>query len=536
MQVEYIERLKNIGLRVTDPSLSSNDKQYLHCLLCSKQFNATPKSKINNSKKSKHIGCPSCVKISQHKQSRIDNYNILSVKFNVLHDIEEFIKFDGYEKINVTNKKCGHTFLTELSNLISKEVNCRICNDLKKSNKCKIFNNEKHLQSLKNKSLFKQYSIKVNIITNKNYIRYKNIINPKNLPRRLAKTNDDGYQLDHIISKKYCFMNNIPPEICGHQNNLEIVSRIYNSMKYSKIIPKFPAIFEPFIPIINKLKIFKNSLANIDNAFTFDNDTIDAPNVLTAVHENKKIIIHYLGLRENSFQVTKNKKGLIELHNRLSKMGYRSIFVFEDEYDKNSNMIISKISHILGNSSLVKIFARKCSIKEISNNIKRDFLNDNHIQGNSISKINLGAYYEEKLVAVMTFYSPKYGKYPDNTYELTRFATNINYKLPGIASKLLNHFKQNFVHNIIFSYADLRWSDGNLYEKLGFKFSHDCKPNYFYIVANERKHRFGYRKNILKDRLSTYDENLTEYVNMINNGIDCVYDCGSKKYIMENNT
>jgi hypothetical protein len=50
-----------------------------------------------------------------------------------------------------------------------------------------------------------------------------------------------------------------------------------------------------------------------------------------------------------------------------------------------------------------KIYARKCIIKEISTELKNDFLNQFHIQGEDKSKIKLGLFYQDELVAVMTF-------------------------------------------------------------------------------------------------------------------------------------
>mgnify|MGYP000079248993 CR=1 FL=1 len=47
---------------------------------------------------------------------------------------------------------------------------------------------------------------------------------------------------------------------------------------------------------------------------------------------------------------------------------------------------------------------------------------------------------------------------------------------------VLKHFIKTYQPKEIISYADRRWSTGNLYDVLGFKFSHNSNPNYFYIV------------------------------------------------------
>ncbi|MBR4315953.1 MAG: hypothetical protein IKP65_03150, partial [Alphaproteobacteria bacterium] len=53
-------------------------------------------------------------------------------------------------------------------------------------------------------------------------------------------------------------------------------------------------------------------------------------------------------------------------------------------------------------------------------------------------------------------------------YELIRFASKIGYQVIGGASKLLSYFRKQYKGSII-SYADRRYSNGKLYEAIGFK-------------------------------------------------------------------
>lgn len=72
---------------------------------------------------------------------------------------------------------------------------------------------------------FKKYSRVVRTLTETTYNNNKHIINPKNLPRVPAGVGKQrgGYQLDHIISVKRGFLNNIPPEIIAHVDNLQML-------------------------------------------------------------------------------------------------------------------------------------------------------------------------------------------------------------------------------------------------------------------------------------------------------------------------
>ena len=52
------------------------------------------------------------------------------------------------------------------------------------------------------------------------------------------------------------------------------------------------------------------------------------------------------------------------------------------------------------------------------------------------------------------------------SFELLRFCSVINYSVIGAANKLLKYFEKNYNPNYLISYADRRWSQGKIYEKL----------------------------------------------------------------------
>lgn len=218
------------------------------------------------------------------------------------------------------------------------------------------------------------------------------------------------------------------------------------------------------------------------------------------------------------------------------------IFVFEDEWTSNQELIKKKLTHYSSQSQTTRIHARQCTIVPISNADKKDLLNAHHVQGNDNAQILYGAYYNEQLVAVMTFTAPRVavgakGKTNrTNVWELSRFCTDTAYRIPGIASKLLTHFKRNHTWSEIYSFADRRWSVGNMYHKLGFLLTATNPPSYYYVVDGKRKHRWNYRKDILKNTLPNYDPAKTEYENMQAHGFYRVWDCGTIKFNMKNNS
>lgn len=222
------------------------------------------------------------------------------------------------------------------------------------------------------------------------------------------------------------------------------------------------------------------------------------------------------GKRDKNYHLNKT--------NFFKTKGIQILHIFEDEWnDKQEivkSIILSKLG-LIGN----KIFARKCQIKEVNKIEARKFLFTNHIQADTDAKINLGLYYQEELVSLMSFSKPRYNKNYD--WELVRFCNKIDTNVAGGASKLLTHFQKNYNGSII-SYADLRFSIGELYKTLGFKLLHQSDPNYYYLDKyKNRIHRLQFQKHKLKDKLKIFDPNLTEWQNMQLNGYDRIWDCGN---------
>lgn len=262
--------------------------------------------------------------------------------------------------------------------------------------------------------------------------------------------------------------------------------------------------------------------------------TIITPLELDIVSEKHKIAIEIDGLYWHSeISGKKNKFYHSQKRKTTSNAGYRLFQIFEDEWIEKQKIVKSRLKNAF-KKNIRKIQARKCIVKKIDTETKSKFLKKYHIQGNDKSNIHLGLYYKNKLVSVMTFnpYRIALGNSTKlNSYELTRFCSIFNFNIVGGASKLLSFFEKNYNPKELLSYADKRWSDGNLYQKLGFNLVGSTQPNYWYIVKNQRKHRFAYRKSELSKQLKTFNPELTEWENMQINGYDRIWDCGSIKCV-----
>jgi len=196
-----------------------------------------------------------------------------------------------------------------------------------------------------------------------------------------------------------------------------------------------------------------------------------------------------------------------------------------------ANIIKSKL-HTLENS----IHGRKTQVVSIDKHAKKQFLNQNHLQGNCSSSVDLGLIYNNKIVAVACFSHNRFSK--NTEYELIRLCSLENHSVKGGASKLVKHFARQYMKpgEKLVSYADRRYSQGKVYESAGFEFKHHSPPGFFYVdkQGNYAGSRHAWQKHLLENKLENFDKDLSAEINMQINGYHKVWDCGQSVYIFEN--
>lgn len=219
--------------------------------------------------------------------------------------------------------------------------------------------------------------------------------------------------------------------------------------------------------------------------------------------------------------------------NKVEEFGYRLIHIMEDEWIQKNEIVKSRLRSIIDTATLnTRIYARKCKVKEVPYALSQQFLSSNHIQGaGTPSKVNLGLYFEETLVALMTFSTPRFNK--EYEYELVRFASKLEYQVIGGASKLLKYFIDKYTPKSIISYADRRWSVGQLYKTIGFTYIRSTSPGYAYYNQNkERLGRVSCQKHKLIAKWPEYaGSDLTEEDIMRKKHYHKVYDCGNLVFV-----
>lgn len=222
-------------------------------------------------------------------------------------------------------------------------------------------------------------------------------------------------------------------------------------------------------------------------------------------------------------------------YEECTKLGYRLITMYDDEWRDRKDICKSRISHCLGITGN-KIGARECVVAEISNSIAMKFCEQNHIQGRGQSHYALGIYKSGDLLSVMTFTKPSVSKNSSGfQWELNRFCSLLGYSVVGGATKLFSFFRKKESGKKIITFSDLRWGTGGVYAKLGFKFEYTTDPNYYYcgaITEWKRKHRFNFTKSKLVKLFGSEWLTSTEFGITDKNGINRIWDCGHMKFSM----
>ena len=240
---------------------------------------------------------------------------------------------------------------------------------------------------------------------------------------------------------------------------------------------------------------------------------------------NFNLGIEFNGLYWHS-ELFKDKYYHQEKYNLFKNKGINILTIWEDDWVNKTDIVKSIVMHKL-NLCKRKFYARKCQIREVDKSQKDYFLLHNHIQGTCVSSINIGLFYDNELLSLMTFGKSRFEK---GKVELLRFCTALNTVVVGGASKLLKHFTHKYNPLSIISYANCDISNGNLYEQLGFKFINQTIPDYWWVKGNERFNRYSFQKHkLIKDGFNPL---LTEVEIMHQRGFNRLYGNGNLKYLL----
>ena len=251
-----------------------------------------------------------------------------------------------------------------------------------------------------------------------------------------------------------------------------------------------------------------------------------------------KLAIEYNGSYYHSNE-RKPKGYHFEKFKSCEEQGIRLISIFEMDWCTSKDKLESLIKYSI--LPKIKIPARKCGVTLIPEQQAYDFYDTYHIQNKStLSKINLGLFYNSELLAVMGFGSSSFHNRQSNEgdYELHRFAVKTGYTIVGGASKLLRYFEREFKPRFLLSYSWNDWFSGDMYSKLGFVLEHLVPPDYYWYLSGDCINKRQCRLKSLSEKypelyqqsIETNAPNKEDYI-MQSLGAVKVYRSGSKRWV-----
>lgn len=170
------------------------------------------------------------------------------------------------------------------------------------------------------------------------------------------------------------------------------------------------------------------------------------------------------------------------------------IHLWEDHWTIKKDIVKSRITSLLGKSK--RVFARNTTIVKLNKIELLEFLNKNHLNEPVIAKHKYGLMAGDELVAVSAFSTscPVHRQgVVYRSHQLVRFCNKNGITIVGGLSKLISHFIKMHDPEDIMSYADLDWSNGKSYLRLGFEKIGELAPQPFVIdpatmVRNYKPH------------------------------------------------
>lgn len=539
----YVDQLIQLNIKLLESYKGAKTHHQMECMVCNHHWTATPISKVHNFKKWGKGGCPLCT--AQDKKTNVSSNKDILVKqiedlgYKIIDDGGFTYHANSYKNVFLLHRPaCGHTFSSNPRNVARQQAVCPVCNAARKRIQFQQWNLEKQDKFFESADEWTKYKHKAYAITKKTYTKFKATINPLDLPRGVAGQ-EGTYHLDHIVPIRKCFDHGVPVDLCAAADNLAMLNWRQN-VAFGSELKHIPASMSSYFKLSTQ-------------PTTIDTTNIVPDNILGAQVQYKKVnnidipcyfvtpdvVVVFCEFARFKEQNTTTKKFNVMVSQAF--FGQRVVQIYQDEWQNKHSIVISKLESICRLSmDKTPIYARKCNVvvlPQAQSKIKNNFLDNNHIQGRDWSTITIGAYYNADLVAVMTFSKPRIamnnvrGKDVNAIpWELCRFATDIRYRVVGLASKMLKYFTNTHNWSEIYTFADQRYSKGNMYEQLGFEAMGASPPSYFYIEGDKKKHRFNYRKDQLQSKLQKFDKNISEYQNCLASGIDRVWDCGSLKY------
>ena len=127
------------------------------------------------------------------------------------------------------------------------------------------------------------------------------------------------------------------------------------------------------------------------------------------------------------------------------------------------------------------MYSHYCTIKNISEDLYKSFIENNYIKNYKPAEVRIGLYYNDELIECLGISKSK-----EYEWEIVSNCSKIGYKIIDGFSSLINYFKNNYTGSII-TFVDSRYFNTSEYNENGFKFIEHSKPKCYYFDSLIRK-------------------------------------------------
>lgn len=215
-----------------------------------------------------------------------------------------------------------------------------------------------------------------------------------------------------------------------------------------------------------------------------------------------KIGVEFNGLYYHSTQCILDKNYHFDKSKLAEKRGIYLVHIYEDEWsDLNRREKIKYFfKNITGNNS-VKIYARNCIIKKISNLEAKKFNECYNLQNHRNAQVTYALFYNNIPVQLMSFKKIKC-KYMNScdSWEIISHCCKFDTTIVGGFSKLFKKFKAEYNPSYIVSYCDFNKFDGHSYSNIDMHFVDYTGPNKNWVLGSTLINSNSYHYHELKEK------------------------------------
>jgi hypothetical protein len=346
--------------------------------------------------------------------------------------------------------------------------------------------------------------------------------NPNSSPKRL--TSKQFLETIHELGPNFELISN--PDLYQNKYQTHVFSCKTCGMQQEKslvMLANTPICFSCY-PKESKCQIqMFNFIKSLCSDTKISDRDVISPKELDIFIPSKNMAIEFNGLywHSETCKIDEKKYHSIKTNLCLEK-NIKLIHIFEDEWRDKRPIVESMIISRLGLCNN-RFMARKMIVRQLDTKTRRDFFNENHIDGDAIAKIAWGLFDGDNLMSALSLRSP-FHKSP-KTIELARFASKLNVSVSGGLSRLLSVAKmwvKSANYASIMTYVDTRFGDGHGYELSGFKFVKKTDNRFWWTDYTNRYDRFKYRAN---KALGLSEQDVASAANVVR-----IWGCENKVY------